>query len=64
MGRAAASAVFFSNKQIVTQSIPGMLEGFAACETLVDIDTHESTDEILGGIANFVPIRRVKLEFT
>lgn len=41
-----------------------MLEGFATGETLVDVDAHEPTDEILGRIADFVPIRRVEFEFT
>ncbi len=41
-----------------------MLKGFAASEALIDIDAHESADKILGGIANIIPVRRVKLEFT
>lgn len=47
-----------------TVDLPGMLKGFAAGVALVDIDAHQPADEILGRIADVVPIRRVKFEFT
>lgn len=31
---------------------------------LLDVDAHEPADEVLGRVADVVPVRRVELEFT
>ena len=41
-----------------------MLKSFAAREALVDVDAHQPTDEILGRVANIVPVRGIEFEFT
>lgn len=41
-----------------------MLKSFTACVALVDVDAHEPADEILGRVANIVPVRGIELEFT
>jgi hypothetical protein len=55
------SKVNFSTNLFVNS--PGVLKCFAASVSLVDIDTHQPTDEILGRITNVVPVWRVELKF-
>ena len=58
-----ATKSYFSTTAAGIQ-LPWMLEGFAAGVTLVDIDAHQPADEILGRIADVVPVRRVEFKFT
>lgn len=44
--------------------LPGMCEGLLASIALVDIDAHQLVNEVLGRVADIVPVRRIKFKFT
>jgi hypothetical protein len=44
--------------------LPCVVKGPIATQSLIDIYAHQLTDELLGIIADLVPVRRVKFEFT